>query len=119
MGLWLRRVGVVLAGVYGAAWVARLLFRELLGLDGWAAGGPFLGFALLGFAGGVIEARELEPIVPPEPYRAILGWGTVISILPVAACFYLPTPWAVLAALGTAVVCAGAVRTAAGPPPGR
>lgn len=117
MGLKLRRVAVAIAGAWIAALSARVVFGDLVGLDGWVLGGLLIACALIGLGAGAIEARELRPMAPTEKRNSVLGWGFALSLVPVTACLYIEMPWGVLAAVGTALALGLLIGTLAGPPP--
>jgi hypothetical protein len=103
----LRRLATVLLGAWMGGTAARALLEWALGLRGTWVLVAILVATVLGGLASLDAARKVEPMAPGERRDAILGWGVVVALVGVAACFALPVPWAVIAAaavVGLAIV---------------
>ncbi len=99
-----RRVVQAACGLWAGAWIGRIAFDWLLGLDGAALLAGQLACALIGGVVMWLDSRTLRPWRPAERRDAIVGWGLLIGLVVAFGSLLLPTPWGLIAAPTVLVV---------------
>jgi hypothetical protein len=95
----LRKVGKVLLGAWSLAFLAKVIFDWLLGLEGWALTAPVLIAAAVGGLLGFSDAREVEPMEPADKRDTILGWGALVGAVATIGCLLIQMPWGLVTAV--------------------
>jgi hypothetical protein len=112
-----RRIWTVFVGMWVGAWFARALFDWVLGIDGTWLLVAMVVAAAIGARAGWEEAKGLEPLTLWERRDAFLGWGALIGVAAVIACFFLPMPGGGIAAGAVAATTLVVLRRAPAAPP--
>jgi NhaP-type Na+/H+ or K+/H+ antiporter len=112
-----RKIWTVFVGAWVGAWFARALFDWVIGAEGAVLVVATVLATAAGAWGGWEAAKELEPLTIWDRRDAFLGWGALIGVVAVCACFLLPLPWGVLAAAAVAAVTIAVLRRAPSAPP--
>jgi hypothetical protein len=112
-----RKIWTVFVGMWVGAWFARALFDWVLGIEGVWLVVPIAIATAIGAYAGYEQAKGLEPLTLWERRDAFLGWGAVIGVIAVIACFLLPMPWGGIAAGAVAAVTLVVLRRAPAAPP--